>query len=94
MFIPHLLLRYAGMLLFAESVVFGQPAPDTLLTGSSRFSAPLRVEVSLVMNKTRRSLDLSRRSTKAAVMIWVPTVFKFHDAFHVWRIVMLPASKF
>ena len=91
MFIPHLLLRYAGMLLCAVSVCFGQPATGTLLIGRSKFSVPVRVDVPLAINKRRGSLDLSRRGTKVAVMIWVPTVLTFHDAFHAWRIVKLPA---
>ena len=91
MFIPHLLLRYAGMLLGPVSAVFGQPAAGILLMGSSKFPVPLRVEVPLVMNKRRGSLDLSRKGTKVAVMIWVPTVLTFQEAFHVWRIVILPA---
>ena len=60
-------------------IFFGHPAAGTLLSGESRFSVPLRVEVPLVTNKRRASLDLSRRGTKLAVMICVPTVLTFHD---------------
>lgn len=83
MFITHLLLRYAGVLFCAVSVFFGQPPVGTLLIGKSEFSVPLSVEVPLVINKRRGSFDLSRRGTKVAVMIWVPTGLTFKDAFHV-----------
>ena len=69
MFMPHLLLRYAGMLFSRVSVVLGQPAAGTLLIGDARFSVPVRVEVPLVMKRRRGSWDLSRRGAKVAVMI-------------------------
>lgn len=94
MFMPYLLLRYAGMLFTAVGVFFGQPSADALLKCKSGFSVPLREEVPLAINKRRGSLDLSRRGTKVAVMIWVPTVLTFQDAFHVWPIFKLPAWNF
>ena len=69
MFMPHLLLRYAGMLFRCVSVVLGQPAAGTLLMGDARSSVPVRVDVPLVMNRRRGSWDLSRRGAKVAVMI-------------------------
>ena len=78
------------MLLCALSVVFGQPAAGVLLIGRLEFSDPWRVEVPLVMNRRRGLLDLSRRGTKVDVMIWVPTVLTFQEAFQAWRIVSFP----
>ena len=92
MFMPHLLLRYAGIVFTAVSPsVFGQPAAGTLFMGSSEFSVLVRVEVPLVMKRRRGLLlDLSKSGTKVDVMIWVPATLTFQEAIHAWRIVRLP----
>ncbi len=91
MFIPHLALRYAGMLVCALPPVFGQPAAGTLLMGVLGFSVPARVDVPLARNKRRGSCDLRSRGTKVAVMTCVPVTLTFQEEFQAWRIVMLPA---
>ena len=90
MFIPHLALRYAGMLLCKLSPVFGQPLAGTLFIGAWIFSVVVREDVPLAMNKSRGFGDFSRSGMKVAVMICVPAVLRFQDAFHASRIVISP----
>ena len=68
-FIPHLLLLYAAILLTPAPPCFGHPASGTLLIGRFRFSVPLSVDVPLVMNNSRGADDLSKSGMKVEVKI-------------------------
>ena len=80
MFMPVLLLRYAGISkLFPSKLPFGQPGGEYLFTNKAMFSVPARVEVPEVM-KRRRGLGVEKsRGMKVEVMICVPTVLMFQD---------------
>lgn len=67
-FRPALEERYDGTMV--RICVLGQPLLEGLLVGSSPFSVPRRVDVLLVMNKSRGSLDCRRSGAKVCVMTW------------------------
>lgn len=71
---------------------FGHPFAGGLFAAMACEEVPARVEVPLVLKRSRGLGDARSSGTKVEVMMCVPVVLTFQEAFQASRVVILPLT--